>query len=112
MRRTTDTSPAERATLMLSTYGLERACQLADARRRRARTSTYWLEVVAELDATRQRAEARLERDALIATIAAEELNVRHLEPRHSDSLDFLEVGVVSLACALRRAYDAGRVSK
>lgn len=50
-----------------------------------------------------------MSRDQIIRAIAAKHLHVETLEPRNSDSLDFHEVGVVSLRRALEAAYDAGR---
>ena len=41
--------------------------------------------------------------------IALEELGIETLEERHSDRLDFHEIGVVGLRRALERAYELGR---
>ena len=46
--------------------------------------------------------------DALLETIASEELAIPTLATRGRDALDFHDVGVVSLKRALRRAYVAG----
>ncbi len=46
--------------------------------------------------------------DALLQTIAREELAIQTLATRDRDALDFHDVGVVSLKRALRRAYVAG----
>ena len=46
--------------------------------------------------------------DDLLASIARTELGVETLAPRGRDSLDFHDVGVVSLKRALHRAYLAG----
>ena len=46
--------------------------------------------------------------DALLQTIAREELAIPTLATRGRDALDFHDVGVVSLKRALRRAYVAG----
>lgn len=46
--------------------------------------------------------------DALLETIASEELAITTLATRGRDALDFHDVGVVSLKRALRRAYVAG----
>lgn len=49
--------------------------------------------------------------DALIAAIAKEKLGIQTLETRGRDSLDFHDVGVLSLKDALKAAFDAGRNS-
>lgn len=49
--------------------------------------------------------------DALIASIAVEDLGVPTLAIRNSDSLDFHDIAVWKLAAALRRAYQAGCTS-
>lgn len=46
--------------------------------------------------------------DKIIASIAAEHLNVDTLETRRSDSLDFHEVGVWNIKAALEAAFAAG----
>lgn len=46
--------------------------------------------------------------DALLETIAREELAIPTLAARGRDALDFHDVGVASLKRALRRAYAAG----
>ncbi len=46
--------------------------------------------------------------DALLETIAREELAIPTLATRGRDALDFHDIGVVSLKRALRRAYVAG----
>lgn len=112
MAKTTDVAPAVRAEQMVKAYGPVRAAALADARRRAARTSSYWgvvLDAIAEHEAT---AEGRRERDTIVARIAAEELNVETLETRNSDRLDFHDVSAAGLQRALRMAYDAGRAAK
>ena len=48
---------------------------------------------------------------AIIATIAAEHLNIETLEERKSDSLDFHEVGVWNIKDALEAAFEAGKQS-
>ncbi len=46
--------------------------------------------------------------DKVLETIARDVLNIPTLETRGRDALDFHDVGVVSVKCALRRAYVAG----
>lgn len=46
--------------------------------------------------------------DTLLETIARDELEIPTLATRGRDTLDFHDVGVVSLKLALRRAYAAG----
>ena len=45
---------------------------------------------------------------ATLAQIAREHLGIVTLEERKRDRLDFYEVGVLSVAAALRAAYEAG----
>src|SRR3989337_185286 len=47
--------------------------------------------------------------DQIIQKIAADHLSIDTLETRNSDSLDFRDVSVWSIKCALRAAFDAGR---
>ena len=49
------------------------------------------------------------EYNALFEKIAARHLGIETLADRHSDRLDFHEVGVGGLAIALAAAYAAGR---
>jgi hypothetical protein len=46
--------------------------------------------------------------DTLLEVIAVDELGLKTLETRNSDSLDFYDVAVWKLRAALRRAYQAG----
>jgi len=46
-----------------------------------------------------------------LAPIARQHLDIETLEPRHSDSLDFHEVGVWGVRRALEAAYHAGIAS-
>ena len=48
----------------------------------------------------------------ILTTIAQEHLNFETLEERKSDSLDFKDVGVLSVKAALEAAYAAGRASR
>ena len=47
--------------------------------------------------------------DCLLQSIAVEHLYIDTLNTRHSDRLDFHEVGVWNLKAALQAAFDAGR---
>jgi len=49
--------------------------------------------------------------EARLTRIAREVLHVPTLAERHSDSLDFHELGVGQIKLALRAAYEAGRQS-
>ncbi len=51
-------------------------------------------------------------RDEILAHIARNELGIKTLETRNSDSLDFHDVGVASVKDALNAAYDAGIVNR
>lgn len=44
-----------------------------------------------------------------LEAIAREECGVATLTPRNMDSLDFHDIGVISLKAALKRAYEAGQ---
>ena len=48
----------------------------------------------------------------LLTKIAQEHLNFETLEERKSDSLDFKDVGVLSVKSALEAAYAAGKASR
>jgi hypothetical protein len=48
----------------------------------------------------------------MLTAIAQEHLNFETLEERKSDSLDFKDVGVLSVKAALEAAYAAGRASR
>ena len=52
------------------------------------------------------------ERDMELASIAAKHLDVKTLETRNSDELDFYEVSVWRIKEALEAAYNAGRRRK
>lgn len=47
-----------------------------------------------------------------LEAIAKKHLWIETLETRHSDRLDFREVGVGSLKAALQAAYEAGRQAR
>ena len=47
--------------------------------------------------------------DETIALIAAQHLDIEILEEQGLDDLDFHEVGVLSIAAALKAAFEAGR---
>jgi len=47
-------------------------------------------------------------RDAILARIARETLQLETLEQRHSDDLDFHDLSVMWLRNALEAAYEAG----
>jgi len=49
--------------------------------------------------------------DALLELIAKQELGLKTLATRNSDSLDFHDISVWKIRAALRRAYHAGRNS-
>jgi len=49
--------------------------------------------------------------NALLEVIAKEELGLKTLTTRNSDSLDFHDLSVWQIRTALRRAYQAGRNS-
>ena len=49
---------------------------------------------------------------ACLAQIAKAHLGIKTLEKQRSDSLDFHEVGVWSVASALLAAFEAGRASR
>ena len=55
--------------------------------------------------------EATLGVDTLLELIAKEELGLKTLATRNSDSLDFHDLSVWQIRTALRRAYQAGRNS-
>lgn len=47
--------------------------------------------------------------EALLARIALDYLHIPTLTVRHSDGLDFHDVGVLSVKAALQAAFDAGQ---
>jgi hypothetical protein len=49
--------------------------------------------------------------DALLERIALQHLRIETLQTRHSDRLDFHDVGVGSLKDALQAAFEAGQRS-
>lgn len=80
-----------------------------------------WSERVTRLEGLREQAlaeiaaagEAIAARDPehVIAKIAEDDLGIDTLEPVGSDRLDFVELGKVQIADALRAAYETGRAS-
>jgi len=56
-----------------------------------------------------KQSKAAAKRAAILEAIAVLHLDLETLETRKSDSLDFHDLGVASIASALEAAYEAGR---
>jgi len=87
-----------------------------DCRQHRDQAGELWVcdfEVhpLGQSPATRRR-QRRAAIEANLLAIAQDVLGVVTLESRHSDRLDFYELGVGQIKDALQAAYEAGRASK